>query len=216
MDFEVIKPAEIEKRSFEIITDELKEKGIAVCEENEMVVKRVIHASADFEYAKTLVFSHNVVEKAKKILKSGKAVIVTDTQMAKSGVNKSALASLKAECHCFMSDEDVALSARVSNSTRASASAQKAASLFKNNEENVIYAVGNAPTALITLCSLKDSGVFSPAIVIGVPVGFVNVVQSKDLAVQTFENYIVATGRKGGSTIAAAILNALMYECVAR
>lgn len=202
-----ISPSKIEEKSFEIITAELKEKNIEIPEENALVVKRVIHASADFDYAKNLVFSKDACKKALDAIKNG-CDIVTDTQMAKAGINKNVLASLGGEVHCFMSDEDVALQAKEEGLTRAVISMRKAAKLNKP----CIFAIGNAPTALIELKRLIDEKVINPILVIGVPVGFVNVIESKELIIEADVPYIVAMGRKGGSNVAAAICNALIYQ----
>ena len=204
IELENIKPMEIETRSFEIITEELGDTPLVPG--TEMIVKRCIHTSADFDYAKNLCFSENAVEKAMEAIKNG-ACIVTDTQMAKSGINKKALARYGGEVFCFMSDEDVAKLAKENGTTRATASMDKAASLDKK----LIFAIGNAPTALVRLYELISEGKLSPELIIGVPVGFVNVVASKELIMQTETPYIVAKGRKGGSNIAACICNALLY-----
>ena len=200
-------PEEIEQRSFEIITEELKKRGISLPEEQEMITKRVIHTSADFDYADTLVYSKDAVAIAKELLKNG-ADIVTDTNMALAGINKKALAKLGGQAHCFMADEDVAMVAKKRGSTRAVVSMEKA----RNIEKPVIFAVGNAPTALIRLYEMIQEGNWHPAFVIGVPVGFVNVEASKELIMETEVPYIVNRGRKGGSNVAAAICNALLYE----
>lgn len=195
---------DIEKRSFEIITEELG--AIDLIPGTEPVVKRCIHTSADFDYAKNLCFSEHAVEKAMEAIRNG-ACIVTDTQMAKSGINKRALARYGGEVFCFMSDEDVAELAKKNGTTRATASMDKAAALNKR----LIFAIGNAPTALVRLYELIKDGKLSPELIIGVPVGFVNVVQSKELIMEADVPYIVARGRKGGSNIAACICNALLY-----
>ena len=200
---ENVKPMDIEKRSFEIITEEL---GYALPEKEAPIIKRCIHTSADFDYAENLCFSEDVVEKALKALKNG-ACIVTDTQMAKSGINKKALAKYGGEVYCFMSDEDVAETAKKNGTTRATASMDKAAGMDKP----LIFAIGNAPTALVRLYELIEDGKLKPELIIGVPVGFENVVQSKELIMQAEVPYIVAKGRKGGSNIAACICNALLY-----
>lgn len=205
VELENVKPMEIERRSFEIITQEL---GRELPEELAPIIKRCIHTSADFEYADSLCFSDHVVEKAMKAIKAG-ACIVTDTQMAKSGINKKALGKHGGEVFCFMSDEDVAETAKKNGTTRATASMDKAAALDKP----LIFAIGNAPTALVRLYELIVEKRIRPELIIGVPVGFVNVVQSKELIMQTDVPYIVARGRKGGSNIAACICNALLYMC---
>ena len=200
---ENVKPMDIEKRSFAIITEEL---GYELPEDKAPIIKRCIHTSADFDYAQNLMFSDDVVEKALKALKNG-ACIVTDTQMAKAGINKKALQKFGGEVYCFMSEEEVAEIARKNGTTRATASMDKAAALQKP----LIFAIGNAPTALVRLYELIEDGKLQPELIIGVPVGFVNVVQSKELIMQADVPYIVAKGRKGGSNIAACICNALLY-----
>lgn len=205
--FEIVKPMDIEKRSFEMISEILEADGITLQTENEAVIKRVIHTTADFEYVKNLVFSENAVQKGIEALKGG-CDVVTDTQMAKSGINKTILARLGGEVHCFMSDEDVAAEAKECGTTRAAVSMEKAAKLKKP----LIFAIGNAPTALIKLDELIKSGRIAPKLIIGVPVGFVNVVESKELIMNSAVAHIVARGRKGGSNVAAAIVNALLYQ----
>ena len=197
-------PREIEARSFEIITQELGDTPLIPG--TELIVKRCIHTSADFDYVKNLRFSEGVVEKALKAIQNG-ASIVTDTQMARAGINKKALARYGGEVYCFMSDEDVARKAKENGTTRATASMDKAASLGIP----LIFAIGNAPTALVRLYELIAEKKLSPELIIGVPVGFVNVVASKELIMETETPYIVAAGRKGGSNIAACICNALLY-----
>ena len=202
---EIIKPMDIEKRSFEIITELLGDTPIAP--ENELVVKRVIHTSADFDYAKNLTFSEGAVAKGIAALRGG-CDIVTDTQMARAGINKTILGKLGGEVHCFMSDPDVAEEAKARGITRAMVSMERAAKLDKP----CIFAIGNAPTALISLHEQMLAGKLNPALIIGVPVGFVNVVESKELIIGTDVPYIVARGRKGGSNVAAAICNAMLYQ----
>lgn len=204
VELENVKPMDIEKRSFEIITEELGDKKLLPG--TELIVKRCIHTSADFDYADNLCFSPDAVEKALKAIKEG-ACIVTDTQMAKSGINKRALARYGGEVFCFMSDGDVAEAARKNGTTRAVASMDKAAAM----DRKMIFAIGNAPTALVRLYELIGNGTLDPELIIGVPVGFVNVVQSKELIMGAGVPYIVARGRKGGSNIAACIVNALLY-----
>ena len=201
---ENVKPKEIETRSFEIITEELGDKKLQPG--TELIVKRCIHTSADFDYADNLYFSKVAVPKGIEAIKHG-ACIVTDTQMVKAGINKKALAKFGGEVYCFMSDEDVAKNAKSAGSTRAAASMEKAAKLGKP----VIFAIGNAPTALVRLYELIQEKQIQPYLIIGVPVGFVNVVQSKEMIMETDVPCIVAKGRKGGSNIAACICNALLY-----
>lgn len=204
-ELENVLPTEIEKRSFEIITEELGDT--VLIPGTESIVKRCIHTSADFEYAKSLTFTEKTVEKALAALRGG-ASIVTDTQMGKAGINKKRLAEYGGEVYCFMSDEDVAEKAKNEGITRAAASMEKAAKLDKK----LIFAIGNAPTALIKLYELIQSGNIKPELIIAVPVGFVNVVQSKELILKLEDTpSIVSRGRKGGSNIAACICNALLY-----
>ncbi len=204
MQLENVLPEDIERRSFELIEAELP---YPLDPQLAPIIKRVIHTTADFDYASSLCFSDNVIAYAMNALKSG-AVIITDTNMAKSGINKAALSKLGGSVHCFMADEDIAQAAKQNGTTRAAASMDKASKL----NGNLIFAVGNAPTALVRLCELMDEGRVSPALIIGVPVGFVNVVQSKELVMASNAPFIVAKGRKGGSNVAAAIVNALMYK----
>lgn len=202
---EKVLPMDIEKRSFEIISEELG--NIKLDPLQEPVIKRVIHTTADFDYVKNLCFSKNAVCNFQKAIKEG-AYIVTDTQMARSGINKKELEKYGSEVYCFMSDDDVAQRAKVNKSTRAVASMDKAAELNKD----IIFAVGNAPTALVRLYELIHEGKIKPKGIIGVPVGFVNVVEAKELILELDCPYIVARGRKGGSNVAAAICNALLYS----
>ncbi len=203
---EYVLPGDIEKRSFEIIGEELAKMNIVLPAEEEPVTKRVIHTTADFEYAETMTYSENAVKIARELLKNG-AHIVTDTNMALAGINKKKLAALGGEAHCFMADEDVAAEAKERRVTRATVSMERAAKLDKP----VIFAIGNAPTALISLYEMMEKGEFKPAFVIGVPVGFVNVVPAKELFLEGDVPYIINRGRKGGSGVAAAICNALLY-----
>lgn len=202
---EIVKPSEIEKRSFEIITEELRDRVFE--EKMGLVVKRVIHTTADFDYADNLVFSEGAVESGLAALQAG-LPIVTDTNMGKAGINKTALSKYNNQVYCFMADEEVAETAKNEAVTRAAASMDKAAKLKLDG----IFAVGNAPTALIRLHQLIQEGRICPKLIIGVPVGFVNVVASKELILSLDIPYIVARGRKGGSNVAAAICNALLYQ----
>lgn len=203
MKLEYVLPADIERRSFAIIESELDRD---IPPEIRPVVMRVIHTTADFDYLDNLYFSPDVMETAMRAI-AGRAVFVTDTNMAKAGINKAALSRHGCTCECFMADADIAAAAKQNGSTRAAASVDKAAKLGRP----VIYAVGNAPTALVRLTELMQQNVFRPELVIGVPVGFVNVVQSKELLIGTGVPCIAARGRKGGSNVAAAICNALLY-----
>lgn len=204
---EFVLPGEIEKRSFEIIGEELKARNITLPPEQELVTKRVIHTSADFEYARTMTYSPHAVAIAKELLANG-ADVVTDTNMALAGINKKRLAAYGGTVHCFMADEAVAKEAKARQVTRATVSMEHAAKI----EKPVIFAVGNAPTALISLYELMTESTWRPAFIIGVPVGFVNVEAAKELILKTDVPHIVNRGRKGGSNVAAAIVNALLYQ----
>jgi len=205
----IIKPSDIEKKSFSIITQELGDRTFPAGQEE--VVKRVIHTTADFDYADNLCFSENATESAKDALSHG-ATIITDTNMAMSGINKTILSSLGGQVCCFMADKQVAEEAKSRGVTRAIVSMEHASKL----DGPLIFAIGNAPTALIRLHELIEQGVCHPALVVGVPVGFVNVVESKELFIGGTTPYIIARGRKGGSNVAAAIINALQYQLVKR
>lgn len=202
---ENLKPMDIEKRSFAIITELLGNTQLDP--ENEPVIKRVIHTTADFDYVQNLIFSDHAVKKGIDALKSG-CDIVTDTQMAKAGINKTILGKLGGQVHCFMSDPDVGAEAKERGITRAIVSMERAAKL----PNPCIFAIGNAPTALVSLHAQIQAGKLSPALIIGVPVGFVNVVESKELILALDVPHIVARGRKGGSNVAAAICNAMLYQ----
>lgn len=235
MTTEYFRPDEIEHESFAIITAELQKRGLTLPADQEPVTKRVIHTTADFDYAETLCYSDHAVEKAIALLREG-ADIVTDTNMAKAGINKKSLAGLGGEVHCWMADPDVAAEARSRGITRAAVSMEHAAKL----PGHVIFAIGNAPTALISLYELMtgqrimtqqgapaDASIkgpfpaseissWRPDFVIGVPVGFVNVEAAKELFLGSDVPHIVNRGRKGGSNVAAAICNALIYQAVGR
>lgn len=206
----ISEPMEIERKSFEIITNTLGDKYIDPRYEN--IIKRVIHTSADFEYADNLVFSEDSLEVFNKFIKN-KGTIVTDTKMAMAGINKSALSKLGIEIECFIGHDKVAQIAKDKNATRSSVAVEYAISTIKTP---IIFVVGNAPTALIKLCQIMDEKIYTPTMIIGVPVGFVNVVESKEMVINRNVPYIVAKGRKGGSNVAAAICNALMYGVVER
>ena len=202
-------PKDIEKRSFEIIGQELGNLRLDPAEEP--VIKRVIHTTADFDYVNNLKFSKDAVVKGMEALKKG-AVIVSDTQMVRAGINKPILEALGGETLCFIADEEIARTAKANGTTRSTASMDKAAKL----DRPTIFAIGNAPTALVRLYELIQEGVLKPELIIGVPVGFVNVEESKELIMTLDVPYIVAKGRKGGSNVAAAICNAMLYKCKPR
>ena len=203
-------PADIERTSLKIIAAELAELGLTPPPETEAVVRRVIHTTADFDYAKNLRFTPGAVQKAVEALHQG-ACIVTDTNMALAGISKPGLAKLGGQAVCYMADPEVAAQAKADGTTRAVAAMHKAAV----EHPGAILAVGNAPTALLTIAEQIEAGL-RPALVIGVPVGFVNVVESKERLFAACEAQgvpaIVAMGRKGGSNVAAAICNALIYS----
>jgi len=206
----ITNPAEIEKRSFEMISEKLAGKKYETLNEN--VLKRVIHTTADFDYADNLAFSRGAVSLAKEALKNG-AGIVTDTQMAKAGINKKAAALPGCEVHCFIDAPEVVEIARANGTTRARAAVDHAVDTLG---KPLIFVVGNAPTALLRLHEIITSRVFLPELIVAVPVGFVNVVESKELILGLNVPHIVAKDQKGGSNVAAAIVNALLYEVTER
>ena len=204
---EHVKPESIEKRSFEIITSELESRGIVLPEDKAFLIKRAIHTTADFDYASTLYFSQDAIRIMAELIREG-STIVTDTNMGLSGINKTELSKYGGEVRCFMADKDVADEAKQRGVTRATVSMERAAAL----RGKVIFAIGNAPTALIELRRLYDENAFSPDFIIGVPVGFVNVEVAKELIIETDIPCIINRGRKGGSNVAAAVCNAVLYE----
>ena len=206
MKLEYVLPADIEKRSFEIIESELE---APIPDKIKPIVIRAIHTTADFDYAETLRFSPDAVERGRTALKQG-CTVVTDTTMAQAGINKRALERLGGKTACFIAHPEVARRAKEAGTTRSAAAVDFAAETLTGP---LLFAVGNAPTALLRLCELVEAGRLSPALVIGVPVGFVNVVEAKELALTLQVPHIVARGRKGGSNVAAAIVNALLYGC---
>ena len=205
-------PADIENASMDIIKKELEKRGAVIDPVNEAVVMRAIHATADFDYLDNLVFVGNAVESGIAALKAG-GTIVTDTNMAKSGINELTLRKLGCDVRCYMAEEEIVIAARIVGVTRAVASMRKAA----RDLPDAIYAVGNAPTALFEICDLVEKGL-RPPLVIGVPVGFVNVLESKERLLKVCREYgipaIIAMGNKGGSTLSAAICNALLYSAI--
>ncbi len=200
-----MKPMDIERRSFEIIAEELGDRKIDP--EYDLVVRRVIHTTADFDYYDNLAFSEHAVKKLTAAIAGG-ADIVTDTTMAQAGINKRALAKFGGQVHCFIADPDVAEEAKARGVTRSLVSMEKAARLVRP----LVFAIGNAPTALFSICDLTRAGKLNPALVIGVPVGFVNVIEAKEELMSLQIPWIVARGRKGGSNVAAAIVNAALYQ----
>jgi len=208
MSFELMKvsPMDIEAESFRIITERLNEMNIVLPEDSAPVIKRVIHTTADFSFAETMSISAGAIDTARELIKNA-ATIVTDTNMTLAGINKKRLEKYGVRVKCFMADEDVAKEAKERNITRAAVSVQRAALIGGP----VIFSVGNAPTALIEIDNLIKKGEFDPAFIIGVPVGFVNVEYSKELFRNSSIPHIINFGNKGGSNVAAAIINAIVY-----
>ena len=206
----LMRPESIEQQSFTIIREELSFRGIRIPEGCEAVTERVIHATADFDYADNLFFTSYAVQDAVASLRGG-ADIVTDTNMAKAGISVKGLSKLGGSVICHMAEPEIAAAAKRDGITRAAAAVRLRARIH----DGAVYAVGNAPTALIELERQIRDGV-RPSLVIGVPVGFVNVVESKERILASCTKLgipaIVALGRKGGSTVAAAVCNALIYE----
>lgn len=203
-EIDIVRPDEIEKKSFAIISDLLGERTFP--SEQEPVVKRVIHATADLEFADLMTFRYDAVRKAADAIRQG-CHIVTDTQMAASGISKKTLSRWSGEVHCLIGDASVAKEAKARQITRSAVCTER----YASDTRNAVFVIGNAPTALIRLAELIRDGMVHPQCVIGVPVGFVNVVESKECILKTNVPCIVATGRKGGSTVAAAIVNAILY-----
>lgn len=209
---EQVLPSQIEKRSFELIRQELEEMGKSLKEDQAPVILRAIHTTADFDYADNLIFSDHAIERGREALKQG-ALIITDTNMARAGINKKKLEELGCQVLCFMADKDIAEQAKAQGTTRAAASMEKASVLIRQQDRPCIFAIGNAPTALIRLYELIQEKNLLPSLIIAAPVGFVNVIQSKELILDLEETeYIVAQGRKGGSNVAASLCNALLYS----
>lgn len=201
---EIVEPKNIEKKSFEIITELMGERSFP--KQHEPIIKRVIHTTADFEFADILKINTNSVESAVKAIRAG-CNIVTDTKMAAAGINKKALSQYGGQVLCAIDDEEIAKEAKEKNITRSALCMDKLSDDFNNR----IFVIGNAPTALIRLHELIERDKVMPAAVIGVPVGFVNVVEAKELFLNSEIPYIISEGRKGGSNIAAAIINAILY-----
>jgi precorrin-8X/cobalt-precorrin-8 methylmutase len=203
-------PTAIEKRSFEIITQLLGDKPLGA---NAPIIKRVIHTTADFDFFDNLVFTENVLERTISVLKRGGFHIVTDTRMAEAGINKRSLAAFGGSIHCFIDSPEVIEKAKVTNTTRSAVAVEHA---VKTIDGPLIFVVGNAPTALLKICEVIEQKRCQPELVVGVPVGFVNVVESKDKILALDVPSIVAKGRKGGSNVAAAVVNAILYEAEKR
>ena len=212
-EYKYVRPADIEKESMRIIEGELKERGIEVPEENLTVVKRVIHTTADFDYGENLKFTENAVQRSIEALRKGDRIFITDTNMALAGISKPSLAKLDAQAICYMADPEIMQQAKAEGTTRAYASMRRGAS----EHPDAIFVSGNAPTALIAISEMIREGL-RPSLVVAVPVGFVNVVESKEelfsLCAEKGIPAIAALGRKGGSNVAASICNAILYQAV--
>ncbi len=203
-------PSEIEVKSFEIIQGIINEIRPGYEFKNEIeekIIKRCIHTTADFEYLDILKISDKAVDKLIDALKSG-ATVYTDTNMALSGINKRKLKALGCDIKCFVADEEVAKIAKEKKMTRSMAAVEKAAS----EDGRKIFVMGNAPTALYKVMEMKKEGKLNPDAIIGVPVGFVGAEESKDELEKSDNEYILTKGRKGGSNLAAAIVNAVLYS----
>ena len=198
-------PMGIEVRSFEIITEEMGERDFP--EEIAKIVKRVIHTTADFEYADLIEFHPKAFESAVKALKEGSDVYA-DTNMVMAGINKKRLGDYGGKVYHRVHDEDVVIEAKERSITRSMVAIEKAC----KDENTKIYAIGNAPTALFTLIEEIQAGKVKPALIVGVPVGFVGAEESKELLRTLDIPYIVVRGRKGGSPVAATIINAMLYQ----
>lgn len=195
-------PQEIERLSFTIINQEAGEHRFNGQEWP--IVQRMIHTSADFEYINTVRFHPDAISSGIEAIRSG-CTIITDTNMAKVGIRKGEISLFGGEVKCLIADEDVAQQAKVKGTTRALAAVDRAAELINNG----IYVIGNAPTALLRLIELLTAGEVKPALIIGLPVGFVNAAESKEELMKLDYPYISNIGRKGGSNLAASVVNAL-------
>lgn len=203
-------PGMIEVKSFEMIGDIINEERPDYEFKNEIeekIIKRAIHTTADFEYLDILKISNGAVESIMEALKSG-ATIYTDTNMALSGINKRKLKELGCEIKCFVADEETAKLAKQKEITRSMAAVEMAA----REEGEKIFVIGNAPTALFKIMEMYDSKELNLSGVVGVPVGFVGAAESKDELYTTKIPNITSLGRKGGSNLAAAIVNAMLYS----
>ncbi|PYE50787.1 precorrin-8X methylmutase [Paenibacillus barcinonensis] len=202
-----VQPQEIEGKSFEMITEELGEHPFT--DEQYPVVQRVIHASADFELGRSMVFHPDAIQAGIAALRAGQTVIA-DVQMIQAGVSKDRIRGFGGDVHVHISDPDVMEEAKRLNTTRAIISTRKATQMY----EGGIYAIGNAPTALLELIRLVKEGQAKPGLIIGMPVGFVSAAESKDELRKLDIPFITNIGRKGGSTIVVAALNAISLMAV--
>lgn len=200
----ILNPADIEIRSFEIITEELGHLNLSP--ELAPIVKRVVHTTADFDYARITEIQSGAVSSAVAALVAG-CKIYSDTRMIIAGVSKPMLKKLNCELYTYVDDAEVAALSKEKGLTRSILGIEKAV----EDPDTRIFVIGNAPTALVRLGELIQEGKVRPALVIGVPVGFVGASESKEFIKKTGVPYVVTNGRKGGSTVAVAILNALLY-----
>ncbi len=197
-----MKPEEIEKLSFKIIDDEVGRHNFPP--DQWYIVRRMIHTSADFEYVESVRFHKYAIARGLEAIKNGENII-TDTNMARVGIRKSDLERFGTEIKCFMTDPEVGRIASKIGTTKAKAAVDAAIP----DMENGIYVIGNAPTALLRLIELVKRKKAKPALIIGLPVGFVNAAESKANLIAMDQPYISNIGRKGGSNIAASVVNAL-------
>ena len=215
-----IKPEDIEKKSFEILTSQMDKDRLKFYTEDELlVVKRTIHTTADFDYQYNVIFQNNSIETLKHCIQSD-AMIFTDTNMALSGINKRILTGkFSITPRCLIAEPDTVEYAKKNNTTRATASVDLAyqirdekQDLNKDKKIPIVFAVGNAPTALIRIHELLDK--YTPDFIIAAPVGFVNVIEAKELIKQSNIPAIICDGNKGGSNVCAAIINAVLLQMV--
>lgn len=203
-------PASIEAQSMRLISEELARRKITGRPEEMEVIRRVIHATADFDFAGNLYFTEHAVERGREALRSG-TTLITDTNMALAGISRPSCERYKNRALCFMADPGIAARAKEQGCTRASVAMAYGAEHFPD----AVFAVGNAPTALFQLADMILCGQASPSLVIAVPVGFVNVAESKEKILAVCEKHripaVIARGRKGGSAVCAAVVNALFY-----
>ena len=197
-----MKPDQIESLSFQIIAKEIGDHNLS--QDQWTIVRRMIHTSADFEYGSMTRFHPNAIQSGLDAIRGGKKII-TDTNMARVGIRKKELDRFGASTVCFMNDPDIHRRARASGSTRARIAVDMAVDDMKDG----IYVVGNAPTALLRLIELVEAQQAQPALIIGLPVGFVNAAESKAALMDLGYPYITNLGRKGGSNVAASVVNAL-------
>lgn len=215
-----IKPEDIEKKSFEILTSQMDKDRLKFYTDDELlVVKRTIHTTADFDYQYNVIFQNNAIETLKHCIQSN-AMIFTDTNMALSGINKRIMTGkFSITPRCLIAESDTVEYAKKNNTTRATASVDLAyqirdekQDLNKGKKIPIVFAVGNAPTALIRIHELLDK--YTPDFIIAAPVGFVNVIEAKELIKQSNIPAIICDGNKGGSNVCAAIINAVLLQMV--